>query len=58
MKSRYKITQEIKTAVRKQLQEERRVVVKERLTAVHMYIKSRFCSESNRVIPILNQTTT
>jgi len=38
MKSRYKITQEIKTEVRKQLQEERRVVVKERLTAVHMYI--------------------
>jgi len=34
LKSRYKITQEIKTEVRKQLQEERRVVVKERLTAV------------------------
>ena len=45
MKSRYKITQEIKTEVRKQLQEERRVVVKERLTAVHMYINGMIQSE-------------
>ena len=38
MRSRYKITQEIKTRVRAELQEEKSVVVKERILAVHMYI--------------------
>ena len=50
MKSRYKITQEIKTEVRKQLQEERRVVVKERLTAVHMYINGMIQSEVGKAL--------
>ena len=45
MRSRYKITEEIKTEVKKQLHEEKRVVVKERLTAVHMYINGMIQSE-------------
>ncbi len=38
MRSRYEITKEIKTRVKKQLAQEKSVVVKERLLAVHMYI--------------------
>jgi transposase len=38
MRNRYKITEEIKSEVKLLLQQEKRVVVKERLTAVHMYI--------------------
>jgi len=38
MRSRYKITEEL-------LKEEKRVVVKERLTAVHMYINGMIQSE-------------
>jgi len=45
MRSRYKITEEIKTEVKELLKEEKRVVVKERLTAVHMYINGMIQSE-------------
>ena len=38
MKSRYKITEEIKAEVKELLQKENSMVAKERLTAVHMYI--------------------
>lgn len=38
MRSRYKITEEIKEEVKKLLQKEKSVVVKERLMAVNMYI--------------------
>jgi transposase len=38
MRNKNKITEEIKSIVRKQLREEKRVVVKERLTAVNMYM--------------------
>jgi len=38
MRSRYKITEEIQEEVKKFLQKEKSVVVKERLMAVHMYI--------------------
>ena len=38
MRSRYKITQEIKTEVKEHLKKEKSIVVKERLTAVNMYI--------------------
>ena len=38
MRNKYKITDEIKSIVREQLRKEKRVVVKERLTAVNMYM--------------------
>lgn len=38
MRSRYRITEEIKTEVKEHLKKEKRVVVKERLVAINMYI--------------------
>ena len=38
MKNKYKITDEIKKIVKEELRKEKRVVVKERLTAINMYI--------------------
>ena len=45
MRIRYKITPEIKIELKKQLQEEKQVVVKERLTAVHMHINGMIQEE-------------
>jgi len=45
MRSRYEITQEIKSEVKEHLRKEKSVVVKERLTAVNMYINGMIQSE-------------
>jgi len=45
MRIRYQVTEEIKAEVKKQLQEEKRVVVKERLTAIHMHINGMIQEE-------------
>jgi len=45
MRIRYQITEEIKNTIKEQLREEKSVVVKERLTAVHMYINGMIQSE-------------
>jgi transposase len=45
MRSKYKITEEIRNEVKEHLKQERRVVVKERLTAVHMYINGMIQSK-------------
>jgi len=50
MKSRYEITEEIKDEVKKQLQKEKRVVERERLTAVHMYINGMIQSEVSKAL--------
>ena len=50
MRSRYKITEEIKSEVKEYLKQERSVVVKERLTAVHMYINGMLQSEVSKAL--------
>ena len=45
MRIRYEISEEIKAEVKAYLKRERSVVVKERLTAVHMYINGMIQAE-------------
>lgn len=41
-----KISEELKLVIKKELREEKRVVVKERLTAVNMYVQSKMSQEN------------
>ncbi len=50
MRSRYKITEEIKNEVKEYLRKEKSTVVKERLTAVHMYINGMIQSEVSKAL--------
>lgn len=50
MKSRYEITETTKEAVKEQLKKEKRLVVKERLTAVHMYINGMIQEEVAKLL--------
>jgi len=45
MRIRYQVTEEIRIAIKEQLRQEKSVVVKERLTAVHMHINGMIQSE-------------
>jgi len=50
MRIRYKVTEEIKIAIKEQLKQEKSVVVKERLIAVHMYINGMIQSEVGKAL--------
>jgi transposase len=50
MRIRYEITEEIKIEIKEYLKQEKSVVVKERLTAVHMYINGMIQSEVGKAL--------